>query len=65
MSEQQTDNTVSEVKQVLRRRRTEALDAGLSWDDANTYAESTTDTQKLRDLVASGCPEWLIAKILL
>ena len=65
MSGEQTDRETDEVEAVVCRRRREALDAGLSWQDAENYAESQVGTEELRRLVALDCPRKLLAKILL
>lgn len=54
-----------EVAQVLRRRRREALAAGMSPVEARLFAESEIDIGQLRHLVAAGCPDSLLAKVLL
>jgi hypothetical protein len=65
MSEQQTDEQADEVADVLRWRRREALEAGLTRVEAALYAESEISAQELRHLVALRCPAKQIAKILL
>ncbi len=65
MPVEQTYEPPDEVARVLQRRRREALEAGFTLRDANRYAESQVNTQELRDLIARGCPESLLAKILL
>lgn len=54
-----------EVDAVLRRRRNEALDAGLTFQQAEEFARSELDVGQLRRLVAIGCPPELIARIVL
>jgi hypothetical protein len=53
---EETDRTPDEVARVLRWRRSEALDAGLSWDEANEYAEAEIGAEELRHLIELGCP---------
>ena len=65
MSELETDLKATEMAEVVRRRRGEALEAGLSWDDANEYAGSEVGTEELRHLVELHCPPTLLARILL
>lgn len=54
-----------ETLKVRRRRRDEALAAGLLRHEASEFAVSNVDIGELRKLVDSDCPPRLIAKILL
>jgi hypothetical protein len=62
---EQTDWEADEVADVLRWRRREALEAGLSRIEASLYAESEVSTSELRRLVKLDCPKELLAKVLL
>jgi hypothetical protein len=64
MSIEQVDEQADEMAVVLRWRRREALEAGLTLGDASRYAESKITTSELRHLVALHCPKELLAKIL-
>jgi len=51
---------------VVCGRRREALDAGLSWDDAEDYCDNPeAKTEDLRHLIEIHCPARLLARILL
>lgn len=52
-----------ELLEVRRRRYQEARRAGLTIPEAKLFADSDADVGLLRRLVATGCPDWLIAKI--
>lgn len=65
MPEEDDSEQADELARLLYWRRREALDAGMSWDDANTYADSEAKTEDLRHLVALHCPPRLLAKVLL
>ena len=66
MSEQQTNVTTDEMAAVVCGRRREALDAGLSWDDAEDYCDNPeAKTEDLRHLIEIHCPARLLARILL
>lgn len=54
-----------EVLEVLRRRYTEARQAGLTIVEARLFAESDRDVGELRQLVAAGCPVETIRQIVL
>lgn len=54
-----------ELLKVRRRRRDEALAAGLLRHEASEFACANTDIGWLRKLVAADCPPRLIAEILL
>jgi hypothetical protein len=54
-----------EAAEVLRRRRREARDAGMSRVEASLYAESEIPTEDLRHLVDLHCPAELLARVLL
>lgn len=55
----------NEHDEVLRRRFHEALEAGMSGEDALLFAESSSDIGELRKIVRSGCPPQLIPRIVL
>jgi len=55
----------AEVDEVMRRRRKEARDAGMSRIEASLYAESEIPTADLRHLVDLHCPAELLARVLL
>jgi hypothetical protein len=57
--------TETEQDEVLRRRKIEALEDGMSVVEARLFSESEIDIGKLRELVATGCPPELLARILL
>lgn len=54
-----------ELDEVIRRRRREALDAGMTLEQANEFAESELDIGDLRHLVEIHCPKRELARILL
>lgn len=64
MSEE-TDREAEQVAAVVSWRRREALEAGMSIDGADTYAESEIPASDLRHLVELECPERLLEEILL
>jgi hypothetical protein len=64
MSEQQVDWEADEVADVLRWRRREALEAGMSRLEAAEYAESEIQASELRRLVKAHCPARLLAQVL-
>lgn len=64
MSELETDWQADEVADVLRWRRREALEAGMSRLEAAEYAESEISAEDLRHLVKVGCPKELLAQVL-
>ena len=65
MSEGDADRETDEVEEVVRWRRREALEAGMSRLEAGLYADSEINTQELRKLIKKGCPPDLLAKVLL
>ncbi len=65
MSGEPVDRKADEVANVVSGRRREALDAGLSWDEAVDYAEGEAKTEDLRHLIELHCPPKWLAKILL
>lgn len=52
-----------ELLEVRRRRYHEAVEAGLTIAEARIFAHNGEDVGLLRRLVAAGCPEALIARI--
>jgi hypothetical protein len=54
-----------EDREVLLKRSSEAIRAGLSVDEARAFAASGVDVGVLRRLVAEGCPVELIRRIVL
>lgn len=56
---------LDEPTRVSNRRYHEALDAGLSVEDANVFADGVQDVGVLRLLVGAGCDPVLIARIVL
>jgi hypothetical protein len=64
VSEQQVDWEADEVADVLRWRRREALEAGMSRLEAAEYAESEIQASELRHLVELHCPKHLLAEVL-
>lgn len=55
-----------EMAGVVRWRRREALEAGLTRVEARLYAEAQDiDSSQLRRLVKAGCPPELLARLLL
>ena len=65
MSADTDELETDEMAEVLRRRRREALEAGLSQVEARLWAESDRDIGELRRLVEAGCPPELLARVLL
>jgi hypothetical protein len=59
------DRKADEVAEVVRRRRREAVKAGMSRVEARLYAESEIPAAELRRLVKLDCPPELLAKVLL
>lgn len=59
------DGRPSEREICVRRRRQEAIKAGLSIVEARLFAESDRDVGQLRMLVRDGCPPAVIARILI
>lgn len=55
----------TEQEEVLRRRKAEAVEDGMSVVEARIFSESELDIGELRKLVATGCPPELLARILL
>jgi hypothetical protein len=60
-----TETRADEAVSVRVNRMAEALQAGLSVEQAEAFAESAVDVGELRRLVRDGCPPELIARILL
>ncbi len=54
-----------ETARILRRRRDEALQNGMSLVEARLFAESDINIGDLRHLVKSHCPGDMLARILL
>ena len=65
MSADTDELETDEMAEVLRRRRREAREAGLSQVEARLWAESDRDIGELRRLVEAGCPPELLARVLL
>lgn len=66
MSTDTDEREADEVAEVVRRRRREALEAGLSLVEARLFAETgEIDIGELRHLVELGCPPELLARVLL
>lgn len=60
-----TDDWDDEQDRVVGRRFDEALQAGLTPEEARAFAESGVDVGQLRKLVAAGCPARTMSDILL
>lgn len=60
------DDLLSETERVERRRYREALDAGLTDEEARVFAIDTgISVSELRQLIRKGCPPRELARILL
>lgn len=59
------DDLSDEQLEVLRRRYTEARQAGLTIVEARLFSESDADIGELRKLLAAGCPVEQIRAIVL
>lgn len=59
------DEPNTEAVRVRRWRRVEAMQAGMTGVEARLYAESDIFASDLRKLVKRGCPQELLARILL
>lgn len=59
------DDLSDEQLEVLRRRYTEARQAGLTIVEARLFSESDADIGELRKLLAAGCPVEQIRRIVL
>ena len=58
-------DTSDELLEVVRRRYTEARQAGLTIVEAKLFAESEADVGELRRLVQAGCPVETLRAIVL
>jgi hypothetical protein len=59
------ERSVSEAEKVLAWRLDQCVALGLPLDDAEEFAQSSSDLEQLRKLIAGGCHPRLAARILL